>query len=196
LFSHFKEIYLLLLVRSRWFHKNRIISLSLVAFCVFYLALLFPRVLPYNDNVAATRDRDLSNQSLQNSDFSSANLKGVDFTNSNLGGADLEQVDGRESILINTNLFSANLSEANLSGSILYAANLSHANLFNANLKKADLREADLRKANLFRADLAEAKLSEESLTEAKICRTRLPQDLEIDSNRDCKDKHSWKVEF
>jgi Pentapeptide repeats (8 copies) len=92
----------------------------------------------------------------------------------NLSGADL----------YGTSLSGANLGKANLSG-----ANLGKANLSGANLGKANLNGANLNGANLSGANLTETRnLTADQLQGVKLCQTKLPPEISLDPNRDCKE--------
>lgn len=107
------------------------------------------------------------------------------LSNANLSNADLRSAD----------LNSADLSSADLSGAYLFRANLLNANLLNADLRSVNLFSADLRRANLSSAILLNSNLLvTENLTKSQleskdpplICNSPLPQNIKIDSNRDC----------
>ena len=133
---------------------------------------------------ADLRDADLADANLFDADLSSASL-----FHANLSGA----------ILNKANLMMADLTEADLSDTDLRDATLSHAHLRDANLSRADLSGADLSGVDLSGAillgvDLSSVKLStltQEQLEGEKqplLCKVKLPKNIDVDPNRDCKD--------
>ena len=118
---------------------------------------------------------------LSRCNLSSANLKSANLGNANLHDANLSN----NAFLNNTNLSNANLHSANLRLAILDGTNLS-----NANLRDANLRDANLSNAIFLNTDLHETKNLTQSHLEGKeqplICNSPLPQNIEIDYNRDC----------
>jgi uncharacterized protein YjbI with pentapeptide repeats len=135
---------------------------------------------------------DLSRADLIDADLISANLKDADLSFANLNIADLSNAS-----LDSTNFTFANLTLANLNGADLSFANLDGANLelvglVGANLRFAKLRNANLKRtdfegANLSNADLSDAKnWTERQINRAKLCKTKLPQGLTLNPNRDC----------
>lgn len=80
------------------------------------------------------------------------------------------------------------LERANLSGANLEFIFACHANFQNANLQNVNLTGAYLEGANFTGANFEGATgLAESQLSEAIVCETILPNYIEIDSNRDCK---------
>lgn len=141
---------------------------------------------------------------LQDAQFLLARLGDAD-----LGGANLERLQGESTFFVRANLRGVNLKEANLKSaylreSFLVQASLQKANLAFSNLEKADLREANLQEvtfaqSNLKEANLKNAKLAgadlkwakgvtHSQLSQAKLCLTRLPDDIRLESNRDCEE--------
>jgi uncharacterized protein YjbI with pentapeptide repeats len=127
----------------------------------------------------------------------------ISLAHSNLGGADLTHGDFGGADLIGANLNGASLSRANFIGAYLSGADLSRADLSGASLSRADLSRADLSRAdlrnaflsdtslsdaNLNDADLSRAFLSDADLSGAKLCNTKLPPEIKLDPNRDCKE--------
>jgi len=95
-----------------------------------------------------------------------------------LASSNLEDANLLLAILRGVNLGGANLRGAELSGAVFSGADLSGADLSGAKLFLADLRGADLGDAGFFGA----------KLNRAKLCKTKLPSDTELDPNRDCKE--------
>ena len=119
-----------------------------------------------------------------------ANLKGAYLQEANLKGTDLQEANLEGANLHSANLEEASLIKAKLEGATLGNANLEGAYLHSANLCLADLEGANLYGAYLTGADLTEAiGLTKEQL-EGKdppfLCRTQLPEGIDIDPNRDC----------
>jgi uncharacterized protein YjbI with pentapeptide repeats len=157
---------------------------------------------------------NLSNAGLSSANLSGARLIDANLIDANLNGANLSGVylwgaNLSGAALINTNLSGAYLSDADLSGAHLWGANLIDADLSGANLNGADLSGADLSGAHLSRANLSGANLSgahlsavnlswadlidlrfidADQLNQAKLCKTRLPQGMTLDPNRDCQE--------
>jgi BTB/POZ domain-containing protein KCTD9 len=136
---------------------------------------------------------------LRRTDLRKAKLFQTKFQGADLGGANLQEVQGEMAYLQSVNLRGAYLQGANfqqaylrnsfLAQAHLQRANLSWANLQNANLSQADLKETQLSGADLTRANLEGAKnVTETQLTYAKLCLTRLPDGIELKSNRDCQE--------
>jgi len=135
-------------------------------------------------------DADLIGSNLAGADLSSANLAGADLMFASLVGADLGHV----------NLEGANLGYVNLEGANLAGANLKNAtNLWDTNLEGVDLSNANLEGvvlagvyslegANLAGTNLKGTLISKEQLSKASLCDTRLPDDIDLDPNRDCKE--------
>jgi len=126
---------------------------------------------------------------LEGVDLRCANLEGVDLSGANLEGANLSSANLERACLWKANLEGANLDRANLKGTILNEANLEGAKLYHANLEGATLIEgARLEGTKLFGTNLEGASLVEANLERAKLCRTILPKDIDINPNRDCKE--------
>jgi uncharacterized protein YjbI with pentapeptide repeats len=132
---------------------------------------------------------DLDSAYLRGINFSGAilrntYLRGINFSSANLSKANLNEADLMGAILINTDL-----SHASLISTDLRHANLSNAGFSKAILIDADLRDANINGANLMSADLSKARnLTLEQVAKAKLCKTKLPPNLQIDLNRDCKE--------
>ena len=63
-----------------------------------------------------------------------------------------------------------------------HSTNLTEADLTGANFENVEFLETDLTRAILLEA----TNLTADMLNSAKLCRTQLPESLEIDPNRDC----------
>jgi hypothetical protein len=156
--------------------------------------------------------------SLQDANLRFANLDGANLNQSNLSGADLYKANLRFANLDGANLNQSNLSGASfgftsLKGASFEGANLSDAsfdffvnlngailtvsNLNGAKLDGAKLNGASLDGANLYEADLRFAEeLTEGQLETAYIYKTKLPQGIDIDHDRDCgKPYNEWLAE-
>jgi len=120
--------------------------------------------------------------SVADSNFSLTYLPDTDLSFISLKKAKLWNSDFRNSNFSNADLSEANLGGANLSGTDLRAANLRGANLGGANLSDAKIKNAILNNTILSRADLSGTDISD-----AKFCQTKLPSQIQIDPNRDCK---------
>lgn len=138
---------------------------------------------------------DLSGTDLTKVNLSSAYLNGTKLIGANLSGQDLSNVDlsGVKLIkadLSNTKLIGADLIDADFTGANLIGADLSNADLTGANLTGTKLIGADLSRAILFLTNLLEttnlASFQLKGKEPPLICRSLLPQNIEIDLNRDC----------
>ena len=153
---------------------------------------------------------DLRDADLYKIDISEGNLRQVKLSRSILLGANLEGANLSETVLDGTDFRYANLSGANLSGAHaniptdfqhadLRGADLSNANLHWANFLGADIDGADLSNAdlvgakfggvgsvNLSGAILIATDIPDIALDSALLCKTVLPEDSQLDSNRDC----------
>ncbi|MEO1210435.1 MAG: pentapeptide repeat-containing protein [Cyanobacteria bacterium J06638_20] len=127
-------------------------------------------------------EANLNGASLNGANLDGANLDRANLDGANLDGASLDRVS----------LNGANLDEANLDGTSLNGASLDRASLDRASLDRASLNRANLNEASLNGASLDGASLdgaiglTEEQLTQAKLCRTKLPEGIDLDANRDC----------
>jgi uncharacterized protein YjbI with pentapeptide repeats len=123
---------------------------------------------------AILREADLIEADLSEADLRGADLSGADLSGTNLSGTNLSEAILNEAILVKTNLSGTDLSGTDLSGT---------------NLSTTDLRGADLSGTNLSTTDLSGAtKLTDVQLKSAKLCKTHLPADCNLDSDRDCKE--------
>ena len=137
----------------------------------------------------------LERADLRGAHLEGADLSGVDLKWADLRGAYLERADLTGAYLERAFLRGAYLERADLTGARLERADLRGAYLDGADLSGVDLKWADLRGAHLDGADLRGAHLdgaeniTEVQLSQAKLCRTRLPQDINnLDPNRDCEE--------
>jgi len=129
-----------------------------------------------------------------NLDFSNADLRDAKLSRSILRDAKLNSA-----ILIDTDLKYTNFDDADLSGADLSRAVMSNSYLSNADLSNAyligtyligtDLSNTSLAGASLIGADLSNSRnLTSEQVGKAKLCQTKLPRDIQIDPDRDCKE--------
>lgn len=158
------------------------------------------------------------NQPTQNNIPKFDDIIDTSLSHANLVGADLRNANLENAILRSANLVEANLSEANLSGTDLIGtlfvkANLSNSKLDRAHIIGAIFSEANItaasyqgsfliggfpydwgivtttfRKANLTDADFSNAKIKREYLVDSRLCRTILPENFKLSSDRDCKE--------
>jgi uncharacterized protein YjbI with pentapeptide repeats len=129
-----------------------------------------------------------------------AYLAGVILKSADLRGAHLEGANLKCANLEGANLEGANLSNATLRGATLRGATLRHtilsvANFTNADLSYANLTDTDLSYTNLYGTNLSYTNLSintinkrltKKQLENAYLCNTKLPEGIDMDSNRDC----------
>lgn len=125
----------------------------------------------------------LVNEGGEGSNYSGADLSDANFFESNFSKANLSKANLSNSNFSLSNFSETNFSEANLSNSSLDGSNLSKANL-----SKANLSFAVVKFSNFSYANLSEANLIGVNFDDAKICKTKLPNFLFINSNRDCKE--------
>jgi uncharacterized protein YjbI with pentapeptide repeats len=135
----------------------------------------------------------LSGAELSDAELNGTQLNGAELINAELNGT---QLNGAE--LIEANIRGTKLTGAKLTGVLLDSADLTGADFTNAVLVSAELTrviltDADLSIADLSNADLSDADLSgarnltEDQLKDAKLCRTKLPEGMALNPNRDCK---------
>lgn len=155
--------------------------------------------LPYaNFNFASLHRANLQNALLKNSVFLAADLSGstlikVDLSNANLTG---------------TKLYEARLNDASLQGANLHKADFTNADLTNTNLSNANVQRpyatgmpdasyynsllppepAVFTGAILVGASFEETNITQNQLLAAKLCKTKLPDEITLNSNRDCKE--------
>jgi uncharacterized protein YjbI with pentapeptide repeats len=97
----------------------------------------------------------------------------------NLKGVDLRRIYLRHGVLNNSDLRNADLRDAYLGNAYLRDADLRGANFSGTGLRHADLGRADLRDAK---------NLTIEQLSQAKLCETTLPEGVNLDPTRNCKE--------
>lgn len=134
-----------------------------------------------------TPKANLSSANLVSVDLNSENLEQAILTNSNLSAsflqdANLEKADLRVVSFVQADLTYANLQNTKLAFASFRNADLSHANLSGSNLENADFPSAILVGTNL----LNTTDLATDMLETAKLCQTKLPQEINLDPNRDC----------
>ena len=140
---------------------------------------------------------NLSNANLSNAILLNANLSDINLCRANLRNADLRNVclrhaDLRYAIFEQTDLSRANLSFANLRGAIFLGAIVRGTSFRGANLNSATFKnvkiKADFRESVLAYTDFSEADIEDNNcFSNAYLCRTILPKNITLDSNRDCK---------
>ena len=141
-----------------------------------------------NEEIVRTTGVYLRGIELPYADLEGANLERADLWFANLEGADLVRANLEGAYLVKANLEGASLLAANLEGANVGGANLEKASLEGANLEGASLLAANLEGASLREANLEGASLREANLEKAKVCQTILPENLTVDSNRDCEE--------
>jgi uncharacterized protein YjbI with pentapeptide repeats len=145
-----------------------------------------------NFSAADLRDSKLSACYLSRSNFSNADLRGVQLSRSELSeakfcNANLSRANLSFACLDGADLSGANLWGADLNGSKLNSANFSRASLEAVDFCGADLSQANFDEADLSRANLSQVKnLTQEQLNTSRLCKTKLPKGIYLDSDRDC----------
>ncbi|MEL7408958.1 MAG: pentapeptide repeat-containing protein, partial [Cyanobacteria bacterium J06558_2] len=144
---------------------------------------------------------DLTEAILIDVDFTNARLNEATLTKANLTGAklinaELKKADFQGATLTNVNLKKAildgskNLWDAELDDVTLNYASVKDANLEKANFKQTNFKGVQLDNSVLLKSDLSQVtNLSEQQLTGNNppyLCATSLPQNLQIDGDRDC----------
>ena len=132
-----------------------------------------------NLGYASLVEANLRQVKLNGAGLANSNLHKADLRIANLEGSDLSSARLNEAFLYATNLKNANLLGANLQKSNLTLAKLDGANLLNANLQGVILREATLDKV---------LNLTQTQIDSAKLCRTILPKNINLEPDRDCKE--------
>jgi uncharacterized protein YjbI with pentapeptide repeats len=138
-----------------------------------------------------------------------AQLVGADLFDADLRFADLHRANLIDSNLCRANLIGTDLSFADLSDADLSFVYLNFADPNNADLIRADFSFADLSRAQLVAADLIGAQLcgavlsgtnlrnadissaiglTEEQIFPARLCKTKLPLDIQLNPDRDCEE--------
>lgn len=140
---------------------------------------------------------NLQKTQLQSSQFQNANLLGADLSDTsleeaNFDSASLPLANLRFAFLRKTRFVRAILVDANLEDAYFSNSNLSNADFTRANLKKAKLYNVDFSSTNFAQTDLTDAKfdkprnLNESQILQAKLCRTILPSNFQINTDKDC----------
>lgn len=93
--------------------------------------------------------------------------------------------------LLKANFFGAILSEisfreANLEGANFSDTELDRVTFFGANCRGADFSNAVFWEVDLEHADFTGAKITAKQLEHVKLCRTKLPSGMSLNSDRDC----------
>ncbi|MEM8717679.1 MAG: pentapeptide repeat-containing protein [Cyanobacteria bacterium P01_G01_bin.39] len=150
---------------------------------------------------AEFKDADLTEATLINTHFTRATLENAllrkaDLTDAKLQNANLTKVDFQESILTNVDFTNAILDQskslwsAKLDGMIITNASLKDINLEQINFNKTDIKGVKLDKSILLGTNLSQVtNLDEKQLTGDNppfLCLTLLPQDIQINPDRDC----------
>ncbi|WP_299488476.1 pentapeptide repeat-containing protein [Acaryochloris sp. IP29b_bin.137] len=136
---------------------------------------------------ANLRGAYLGSANLLETNLNSADLIGVYLSDANLSQAKLIGANLRSAKLIGAQLTDTDLGEANLTGADLSDANLVGADFTDANLRDVSFQRTQFQETDLSGADLRGAIFLEvDQLAECKLCRTKLPDHLDLDANRDC----------
>lgn len=141
---------------------------------VYLAEIQLPRAYLWDANLGGAY---LLAANLEDAYLGEANLEGADLSSVNLEGAVLWDANLEDAYLSYANLEDAELGDANLEGAVLLYANLKGAVLWYANLEGAVLSYVNLEGAE---------GLDVEQVTQAKLCRTKLPSDIDLPPNRDC----------
>jgi len=155
----------------------------------------------YHENTSSV-DANFRASNLRNAKLNACYLSRSNFSNADLQGAELCRANLEEAQFCNANLSQTNLSEACLKGADFSGANLCGADLNSADLNRTnfnggcleavdftgtDLNHANFSNTDLNKADLSHAKnLTEEQLKTSRLCKTKLPPGINLDSDRDC----------
>ena len=127
-------------------------------------------------NDPAGKSINLASTNLTKASFMDASLKLADLSKANLQGANLASANLQGAYLKGANLQRAYLKGANLQGAYLVDTNLTGAILHEANLSRAKISLEDVQGGNLVKG----------GLSTAVLCETQLPEDSQLDPNRDC----------
>ncbi len=179
-------------------YRCSFVVVTLSAFIVAAIALLFPGLLPkfsLNLTNADLHSHNLSSLDLSGAMLWNANLEGANLSNSNLDGAYLVS-----SILSGATVKSASAKGAQLQGADLSGADLTNTNLTNAklcatNLVRVQLNGATLADVNWAYADLGSTALTEATLTSLKAIRSsEAPcfKDSGVASGKNCCGTHCF----
>ena len=148
---------------------------------------------------------DLRGASFEGANLSKADLNGADLRDADLTGADLSQADLQYADLRNANLSNANLSDVFMyqeDGTIFTYGYLPGqvprnigADLEGADLRGADLSNSSLKDVVLKNADLSDINIEAEALALSWLCSTKLPENINLDPNRDCSQLEELRME-
>jgi uncharacterized protein YjbI with pentapeptide repeats len=153
----------------------------------------------------------LKGADLSGADLSDTKLEYVDFRNANFSGASLWAAYLPGAYLMGADFTNADLTHASLSGAKLMGADFTNADLTHADLSGAKLAVANLTNADLTQANLSGANFINDDargLTKKQIegasflCKTKLPDEIDIDPDRDCSrmteffDMLEWKFPY
>lgn len=110
------------------------------------------------------------------------NLENLVLCNDDLSGFDLSGTT-----LWMTNFKAAQLQGTNFQDAFLVEADFRGANLRDANLRGAFIEGAIFDNSLLWKTDLSTVQgATEEQLSKAQLCETQLPDNIELNANRDC----------
>ena len=115
---------------------------------------------------------------LDDTDFRYANLNGANLSGAHTRGTNIP-TDFQHADLRGADLSNANLHWANFLGADLSGADLSNAHLLGAKLLAVG-------SANLSGTILIAADITDMALNRALLCKTVLPDNSQLDPNRDC----------
>lgn len=170
---------------SAFLHRSKLLSANLSNANLSNANLVDATLQSANLRDVNLRDANLDSATLRDANLTDATLSYADLNNTNLSYADLLNTG-----LSNANLSNANLSNANLSNANLNSTDLSYASLRNTVLNSTNLSNANLNSAIFLGTDLRVTQNLAQKQLEGKehplICNSPLPQNIKIDSNRDC----------
>jgi uncharacterized protein YjbI with pentapeptide repeats len=145
-----------------------------------------------NLHLSALRNAELRRANLRRANLSQTDLRAADLSHAELTRTNLNQANLREANLYSANLRRTISNQVSFDRAILEAANFDRANLSGASFHQANLSATSIDRANLSHADLSLAKnLTETQLSTARLCQTSLPEEFQLDANRDC---GHWEV--
>ena len=129
---------------------------------------------------------NFSNAKLREVDFRDVDLRSANFSGAYIHKALFQNADLRDADFNSANLSEANFRGADLSDAFLAWSDLSYASLADADLRGATIADADFKRAYLADADLRGTSLYNFDLRNASLCRTKLPERVTLDPNRNC----------
>lgn len=133
---------------------------------------------------------DLSQADFRHAHLADANFKRSTLEDANFWDAFLPSTNFQDAYLRKVNFQEAQLENAKFQGAYLEGANLQASKLRGANFSRVDFLRANLLDADLREATLENAiNLSMEQIIQSKLCRTKLPDYIKINSDKDCFDK-------